>query len=322
VPSPDFDPLVKQLLDLGIAQKYALRLGRELEDHFADLEEEALRNKKSRASAAAEARLRLGDAASIEAAFREHGELKSWIYRSRLVWNCLYALSWLALLALTGLLAILRQRAVAGRLALACAAAVVLTSALLLALDVTVSLGKLGEPDARARSAGHVVAVAAPIRILTPPSALSAAIAQRTKPAKLTPPTGLPERTRITSSYAAEIEFAAEITPSGPRLAGTAFRVSEPFQVSDGDYLPIVKVAPVFPALAAARGMEGYVVIEYTVTTIGSVQDVVVVESSSNVFEASAVKAAYRFKYKPRVIDGRAVPVRGVRTRVSFKLRA
>ena len=92
------------------------------------------------------------------------------------------------------------------------------------------------------------------------------------------------------------------------------------FGVSDGEYLPIVKVAPIYPARAASRGLEGYVILEFTVTRAGTVRDVFVVESTSSIFERAATTAAYKFKYKPRVIDGEPVEVPGVRNKITFIL--
>jgi protein TonB len=92
------------------------------------------------------------------------------------------------------------------------------------------------------------------------------------------------------------------------------------FGVSDGEYLPIVKVAPIYPPRAAARGLEGYVVVQYTVTTDGSTRDVTVVESSSSLFDRAAIESAQKYKYKPRIIDGTPVEVPGVSTRIEFIL--
>lgn len=92
------------------------------------------------------------------------------------------------------------------------------------------------------------------------------------------------------------------------------------FGVSDGEYLPIVKVAPVYPSRALSRGLEGYVIVEFTVTQAGATKDVFVVESTSSLFERAAVEAAYKFKYKPRVIDGVAVEVPGVRNKITFEI--
>ena len=88
-----------------------------------------------------------------------------------------------------------------------------------------------------------------------------------------------------------------------------------------GEYLPIVKVAPIYPQRALARGLEGWVLVEFTVTTAGTVRDVRVVEADPpGVFDRAAMDAALKFKYKPRVIDGRAVAVEGVQNLIRFEL--
>jgi protein TonB len=89
---------------------------------------------------------------------------------------------------------------------------------------------------------------------------------------------------------------------------------------ADGEYLPIVKVAPVYPRRALQRGLEGHVIVEFTVTRQGTVKDVVVVESTSSVFDRAAVQAASKFKYKPRVVNGEPIEVPGVRNKITFKL--
>jgi periplasmic protein TonB len=89
---------------------------------------------------------------------------------------------------------------------------------------------------------------------------------------------------------------------------------------SDGEYMPIVQVAPRYPPRAAERGMEGYVVLEFVVTRQGTVRDPVVIESSSSLFDRAAMDAVQRFRYRPRVIDGEPVEVPGVRFRITFEL--
>jgi len=90
---------------------------------------------------------------------------------------------------------------------------------------------------------------------------------------------------------------------------------------SDGDYLPIVKVAPVYPKRALARKLEGYVVVEFTVSKRGTTRDIKVVEAQPlGIFNQSAIQAAEKFKYKPRVVDGEPVEVHGVRNLIKFAL--
>jgi protein TonB len=90
--------------------------------------------------------------------------------------------------------------------------------------------------------------------------------------------------------------------------------------IAEGDYLPIVRVAPVYPARAQSRGLEGYVDMSFTVTSTGTVIDPIVVFSTSGLFERAASRAVLKFKYKPRVVDGIPVNVPGVKTRITFKM--
>jgi protein TonB len=89
----------------------------------------------------------------------------------------------------------------------------------------------------------------------------------------------------------------------------------------DGEYLPIVKVAPIYPRRAQSRGISGYCIIEYVVTTSGAIKEPVVVDCQpSGVFEKASLKASLKFKYKPRVVDGVAIEVGGVQNKFTYEL--
>lgn len=90
--------------------------------------------------------------------------------------------------------------------------------------------------------------------------------------------------------------------------------------IAEGDYLPIVRVAPVYPARALSRGLEGYVDLSFTVTSAGTVRDPIILFSTSSLFERAATRAVLKFKYKPRVLDGVPVDVPNVKTRISFQI--
>ncbi|MEH6551828.1 MAG: energy transducer TonB [Pseudomonadales bacterium] len=91
--------------------------------------------------------------------------------------------------------------------------------------------------------------------------------------------------------------------------------------VTDGEYLPIVKVAPIYPNRANSRGVEGYCIVEYTVTKAGTTRDVVPTDCQpSGYFEKASVKAAGKFKYKPRVVDGEPIEVGGVQNKFTYQL--
>jgi len=90
--------------------------------------------------------------------------------------------------------------------------------------------------------------------------------------------------------------------------------------IAEGDYLPIVRVAPVYPARALSRGLEGHVDLSFTVTLTGTVRDPIIMFSTSSLFERAATRAVLKFKYKPRVVDGIPVDVPGVKTRITFRI--
>ena len=89
----------------------------------------------------------------------------------------------------------------------------------------------------------------------------------------------------------------------------------------DGEYLPIVKVAPIYPRRAQTRGITGYCIVEYTVTKSGSIRDPIPVDCQpEGVFESASVKASLKFKYKPRVVDGEPIEVAGVQNKFTYEL--
>jgi protein TonB len=114
------------------------------------------------------------------------------------------------------------------------------------------------------------------------------------------------------------MDNAIAVSVAAPRLEAALSIEGVGFGVTDGEYLPIVKVAPVYPARALSRGIEGYVIVEFTVTRSGTTRDVFVIESTNSLFDQAAVDAASKFKYKPRVIDGEPVEVSGVRHLITF----
>ena len=89
----------------------------------------------------------------------------------------------------------------------------------------------------------------------------------------------------------------------------------------DGEYLPIVKVQPIYPRRAQTRGIEGYVLLEFVVTATGAVRDPIVIEAKPpGIFDRAAINAALKFKYKPKVVNGEPIEVGGVRNLIKFEL--
>ncbi len=120
------------------------------------------------------------------------------------------------------------------------------------------------------------------------------------------------------------------LDPSAEKIAISAVPVETDIEMSggfslgvgEGDYLPIVKVAPIYPARALQRGLEGFCVVQYTVTSLGTIKNPVVIEDqcTSSLFHRASLQAALKFKYKPRVIDGEAVEVPGVQNKFTYEI--
>jgi len=90
---------------------------------------------------------------------------------------------------------------------------------------------------------------------------------------------------------------------------------------ADGDAVPMVRVPPQYPERALQRGIEGRVLIEFTITKSGAVKDAKVIAAEpSKIFNKAAIKAVLQWKYNPKIVNGKAVEQVGVRIAIPFKL--
>jgi protein TonB len=111
------------------------------------------------------------------------------------------------------------------------------------------------------------------------------------------------------------------IVNMAPQAKVTLNLSSSGMSAGDGEYLPIVKVAPIYPRRAQTRGISGYCIVEYTVTTTWAIRDPQAVDCQpSGMFDRASVKASLKFKYKPRVVDGVAIEVAGVQNKFTYEL--
>jgi len=136
------------------------------------------------------------------------------------------------------------------------------------------------------------------------------------KPKEPPPPMNAPQMQQSNpNANAAKSNFSAD-TQTDMGLSGGLS-----LDAGDGDYLPIVKVAAVYPRRAQSRGIEGFVIVEFVVTKTGSVSNAIVVQAEpEGVFDRAALDAVAKFKYKPRVVDGVAMAVAGVQNKISFEI--
>lgn len=87
------------------------------------------------------------------------------------------------------------------------------------------------------------------------------------------------------------------------------------------EMLPQRLITPPYPDVALELELEGYVVVKFTVTETGAVQDIVVDESEPpGVFNEEALRAAQRLRFDPRIISGGPVRVEDVLFRFDWNL--
>jgi len=107
-----------------------------------------------------------------------------------------------------------------------------------------------------------------------------------------TPPPDIPEQEFdvLTGQNVLVAVNAPKIKPGTDINRGTALTHA------DGEPISVIKVSPIYPPKALTLGIEGDVILEYTVTKNGSVKDPRVIESTSTLFNQNAIKSALKYK--------------------------
>ena len=98
------------------------------------------------------------------------------------------------------------------------------------------------------------------------------------------------------------------VAPTGGTAQSTGAARTAVEAPADDELGRVRVVEPVYPPQAMRDRVEGWVLLEFTITETGSVRDIVVVDSQpSGVFDAAAAEALADWKYRPRITDGRPV---------------
>jgi len=114
------------------------------------------------------------------------------------------------------------------------------------------------------------------------------------------------------SGFAQSFDLAADL--GGPSLGTGVATV-------DTDTIPLVRVEPTYPIRAQERGIEGWVQVEFTISPRGTVVDPkVTAYEPSSIFNQSALRAVRRWKYNPKIVDGKPVSRPGVKVLLDFDL--
>ena len=119
----------------------------------------------------------------------------------------------------------------------------------------------------------------------------------------------------------------AELPPALPQdwvegidvaLPGTTLRQAE---VQIRGYMPLVTVTPVYPQRARRRGIEGQVIVQFTISPQGRVaQPRIVVSQPARVFDRAVLKALQGFRFRPYYSEGEPLAISGVTETFTFRL--
>ena len=89
----------------------------------------------------------------------------------------------------------------------------------------------------------------------------------------------------------------------------------------DNDAIAIVKPQPHYPEPALRKGIQGYAIVEFTVSTFGTTKDIRIIASEpGSIFDRAAIRATEKFKYKPKIVNGKAVEMIGLQNKFTFEL--
>jgi len=112
-----------------------------------------------------------------------------------------------------------------------------------------------------------------------------------------------------------KLDLAHGIT-GGPFLGGIAMGDMS----GTSDLIPMVRIAPQYPRQAQRDHIEGWVQLEVVVNPDGSVRSATPLKAQPRgVFETAAIQAILKFKFRPKVENGKPVESRGTQT-ITFKM--
>lgn len=112
---------------------------------------------------------------------------------------------------------------------------------------------------------------------------------------------------RIASLEGAIPDFEA------PKIDRKNFKIA----VSDRDAQPLVRIPPIMPPRAEKSG---HCRVKFDVSPEGAPFNVITTFCTQRLFERATIKSVQRWKYNPKIVDGRAVARNGVENKVTYRL--
>ncbi len=108
-------------------------------------------------------------------------------------------------------------------------------------------------------------------------------------------------------------------------IAGSGMYLGPPGggNMGDGEAIPMVIIQPRYPRKAAMEGIEGWVKFRFTIAPDGTPKNVELIDAKPRrIFERDARRAIYKWKFKPNVVDGKAVEQHNMIYTMQFTLAA
>jgi len=118
----------------------------------------------------------------------------------------------------------------------------------------------------------------------------------------------------------ARLQAAREAEATARNEAAERARQAAAAEAASRQYLPIAKKPPVYPQRALDSGLQGSCTVSYTVDAQGRARSPKVVGDCHPLFIRPSLTAAESFRYQPRIVDGRAVPVPDVRNTFHYRI--
>jgi len=143
----------------------------------------------------------------------------------------------------------------------------------------------------------------------------------RRKPPIRKPVAEAPEPSKLDLREIVPSQVGIPLFPNEPSDRNSRGETRPRLMEADGDASPLLRVRPDYPPLAMRRGLEGRVLVEFTIAEDGSVRDARVIASEpGRIFDAAALKAVGQWRYAPKIVDGKAVEQRDQRISIPFRL--
>jgi protein TonB len=193
---------------------------------------------------------------------------------------------------------------------------VAVTFGLFLLMQSLIELGKVELEETRTVKVADFIRLKRSSKAITKKRELPKKQEIKAQPAP--PSLKLPQVEAGTTARAIKISVPAPSEARKVKLSGGPHLSSAP---SDAGSIPLVRIQPMYPRSAAEKRIEGWVLLEFTITITGAVKKAKVIASDPpRIFDSAALKAIRKWKYKPKIVNGVPVETRGVQVKLSFRL--